>query len=106
MQDLRLLDVADADRSRRHCGSFAANGRGLIREMVIPVQSAASPETLLGAPTYGSVRLAIGKALHWRYRLFQQRRHRHTVLESIGGVSLLVTPGVLNPRLMRTGAFF
>jgi release factor glutamine methyltransferase len=44
--------------------------------------------------------------MHWRYQLFQKRRHSDAVLECISGMSLLVTPGVLNPRLMRTGAFF
>jgi release factor glutamine methyltransferase len=73
--------------------------------MVMPARSAFL-ETLLGAPSYGPVRLAIGKAMHWRYRLFQQRRHSRAVLERISGMPLLVTPGVLNPRLMRTGAFF
>lgn len=49
---------------------------------------------------------AIGKALQWRYRLFQRKRHAGFVLEHVGGRPLLVSPGVLNPVLMRTGAFF
>jgi release factor glutamine methyltransferase len=61
---------------------------------------------LLDAPGYGAVRLAIGRLLHWRYRLFQQRRHRDFVLERVDGLPLLVAPGVLNPCLMRTGEFF
>jgi release factor glutamine methyltransferase len=44
--------------------------------------------------------------MHWGYKLFQERRHNHAVIENISGTSLLITPGVLNPRLMRTGAFF
>jgi HemK-related putative methylase len=64
-------------------------------------------EVLLNFPRYGVARLAIGKVIHWRYRLFQQRRHdNHAVLERIGRAPLVVLPGVLNPRLMRSGAFF
>lgn len=55
---------------------------------------------------YGLARVAIGKALHWRYRLFQRKSQAHVVLERIDGVPVLVAPGVLNPRLMRTGEFF
>lgn len=73
--------------------------------MVMPALSA-SLQALLSPPAYGPVRLAIGKAMHWRYQLFQKRRHDHAVLESIGATPLLVMPGVLNPKLMRTGAFF
>jgi len=61
---------------------------------------------LLGAPGYGPVRVAIGKVMHWHYRCFQQQRHRKVVLEDVGGLPLLVAPGVLNPRLMRSGDFF
>jgi release factor glutamine methyltransferase len=63
-------------------------------------------QPLLDAPGYGALRLAIGRLLHWHYRLFQQQRHRGFVLEQIDGLPLLVAPGVLNPRLMRTGEFF
>jgi len=67
----------------------------------------ASLQTLFAPPTYGTAaRRAIGKAMHWRYKLFQKRRHDRAVIENVSGMSLLVTPGVLNPRLMRTGAFF
>ena len=62
--------------------------------------------TLLSPPTYSAVRLAIGKAMHWHYRLFRRRGEQQAVLEFIGGMPLLVMPGVLNPRLMRTGKFF
>jgi HemK-related putative methylase len=67
-----------------------------------------TPEVLLNCPRYGrSARRALGKVLYWRYRLFQQRRHdNNVVVERIGGSPLLVLPGVLNPRLMRSGAFF
>lgn len=61
---------------------------------------------LLEAPAYGAVRRAIGRLRYWRYRLLQQNRQRQYVLEQVGGMPLLVAPGVLNPRLMRTGEFF
>jgi HemK-related putative methylase len=55
---------------------------------------------------YGLARMVIGKALHWRYRLFHRKRQESFVLERIDGVPVLVAPQVLNPRLMRTGEFF
>jgi len=48
----------------------------------------------------------LGKAQHLRYKLFLQKRHDSVVLEHVCGAPLVVTPGVLNPRLMRTGEFF
>jgi HemK-related putative methylase len=63
-------------------------------------------EALLNPPHYGPARVAIGKALYWHYRLFRRKRHDTAVLEHIGGFPLLVLPGVLNPKVMRTGAFF
>jgi HemK-related putative methylase len=65
------------------------------------------PEVLRNYPRFGGWRRAAGKILHWRYRLFQQRHHdSNVVLERIGTSPLLILPGVLNPRLMRSGAFF
>jgi HemK-related putative methylase len=66
----------------------------------------AQRQVLPDAPRYGPVRVAIGRVMHWHYRCFQQQRHRNVVLEEIGGLPLLVAPGVLNPRLMRSGDFF
>lgn len=63
-------------------------------------------ESLLKPHSFSLARIAIGKALHWRYRLFQKRRLDGFVLEHLGEVPVLVTPGVLNPRWMRTGEFF
>jgi HemK-related putative methylase len=63
-------------------------------------------QALLGAPRYGPVRVSIGKLMHWHYRCFRQHRHRNVVLEDVEGLPLLVAPGVLNPRLMRSGDFF
>ena len=63
-------------------------------------------EALLNPPHYGAARVAIGKALYWHYRLFRRKRHDTLVLERIGDFPLLILPGVLNPEVMRTGAFF
>src|SRR5271165_827759 len=65
-----------------------------------------SGDVLPDSPHYGPARLAIGKALYWHYRLFRRKRHDTVVLERIGDFPLLVLPGVLNPRVMRTGEFF
>jgi release factor glutamine methyltransferase len=45
------------------------------------------------------------RGLHWRYRLFQRRRHDHLVLEEVAGRPILVLPGVFNPKLFWTGEF-
>jgi HemK-related putative methylase len=63
-------------------------------------------DALLNFPRFGAGRVAIGKVLHWRYRLLEQRRHDAAVLERSGGRPLLVLPDVLNPRLARSGEFF
>jgi HemK-related putative methylase len=63
-------------------------------------------QSLVAPPTYGPLRLAIGRAIRWHYKLFLKKKHEGVVLEQICGSPLVVTPGVLNPRLMRTGAFF
>jgi len=68
--------------------------------------AAQTAEALLKPPRYGPVRVAIGKALYWHYRLFRRKRHDAIVLERIGDFPLVVLPGVLNPKVMRTGAFF
>jgi release factor glutamine methyltransferase len=73
--------------------------------LIRPATSGAA-ETLLTPFPFNGVRLAIAKAMHWRYKTFDARRHRQTVLEHVAGLPLLVMPGVLNPRLTRTGAFF
>jgi HemK-related putative methylase len=61
---------------------------------------------LLNPPHFGPIRIALGKALYWRYRLFQRQRLNNVVLERIDDFPLLVLPEVLNPKAMRTGAFF
>jgi release factor glutamine methyltransferase len=66
-----------------------------------------APEVLLKFRRYGATRRAIGKIIHWRYRLFEERRHDNSVvLERVGDFPLVVLPGVLNPRLARSGEFF
>ena len=40
--------------------------------------------------------------LIWRFRLFQQHRHRRLTLEHIGDVPILVLPDVFNPTLFHT----
>jgi release factor glutamine methyltransferase len=59
----------------------------------------------LEAPAFGPLRLAVGRAQYLRYKLFLKKRHEGYVLESVCGAALVVAPGVLNPRLMRTGEF-
>ena len=86
VQDVRLFDVA---------------GSGLSM-----ATDSETMQNLLSPPRYGSLRLAIGKAMHWHYRLFRSRDADQAVLERVCGMPLLVMPGVLNPRLMRTGQFF
>lgn len=40
--------------------------------------------------------------LIWRFRLFQQHRHRRLTLEHVGDVPILVLPEVFNPTLFHT----
>jgi HemK-related putative methylase len=63
-------------------------------------------QSLLSPPRFGSLRSAVGRAMHWHYRLFRGRSQDLAVLERVCGMPLLIMPGVLNPRLMRTGKFF
>jgi HemK-related putative methylase len=43
--------------------------------------------------------------LWWRFRLFQQHRHTRLALEQVDGRPFLLLPGVMNPRLFRSGPF-
>jgi HemK-related putative methylase len=61
---------------------------------------------LLESTSFGLVRTALGRAQYLGYKLFLKKRHEDVVLEKICGATLAVAPGVLNPRLMRTGEFF
>jgi HemK-related putative methylase len=67
--------------------------------------SAASGSSQLPVLAHGPLRAAIGKALYWHFRLFRRWKYEGVVLEQVCGSPLVVTPGVLNPRLIRTGAF-
>ena len=86
VQPVRLLPVAQSDLS------MATDSETM--------------QTLLRPPQYGYLRLTIGKIIHWHFRLFRSKRQAQPVLEQICGMPLLVLPGVLNPKLMRTGEFF
>jgi release factor glutamine methyltransferase len=59
----------------------------------------------LDLPPFGSFRIALGRARYWWYKLFLQKRHEGFVLEEVCGAPVIVSPGVLNPCLMRTGEF-
>jgi release factor glutamine methyltransferase len=50
-------------------------------------------------------RVAWGRLLWWRFRLFQRHRHDRLVLERVAGRDIVVLPRVLNPKLFRTGEF-
>jgi HemK-related putative methylase len=65
-----------------------------------------SVHTFLDTPAFGLLRVFLGRVQHLRYKLFLKKRHDGVVLEHVCGAPLVVTPGVLNPRLMRTGEFF
>jgi release factor glutamine methyltransferase len=48
----------------------------------------------------------LNKLIRWGYLLRGKHRYDEFLLERIGDVRLLVTPGVFNPKLLRTGEFF
>jgi release factor glutamine methyltransferase len=64
-----------------------------------------SVHAFLDTPAFSLFRLALGRAQYLRYKLFLKKRHEGFVLEEVSGAPLVVAPGVLNPRLMRTGEF-
>jgi HemK-related putative methylase len=63
-------------------------------------------QTCLDPSGFGPLRVLLGRVQHLHYRLFLKKRYDGVVLENVCGAPLLVVPGVLNPRLMRTGEFF
>ena len=69
-----------------------------------------SPDLLaqpsLSFPRYGAARSTLGKLAYWHYRLFRAQHSDSPAIERIDDMALVVLPGVLNPRLMRSGAFF
>lgn len=44
--------------------------------------------------------------LRLKYLLWQHRRHNRLVLERAAGLDLVLLPGVMNPRLFRSGEYF
>jgi len=62
-------------------------------------------DTLLAPPAFGPLRIALGRAQYLHYKLFRKKRHAGFALEEVCGAPLVIVPGVLNPRLMRTGDF-
>ncbi|NJM05647.1 methyltransferase [Candidatus Gracilibacteria bacterium] len=42
----------------------------------------------------------------WHYELFERRRAQHIVQERVAGLTIVVWPSVLNPRVFVSGAFF
>jgi HemK-related putative methylase len=61
---------------------------------------------LLGPASPGLVRWLLGKALEQFMRVTRLRRYDDYRFERVCGLRLLVLPGVANPKLLRTGAFF
>lgn len=60
---------------------------------------------LTEAHPFGPLRLALGRAQYLHFKLFLKKRYEGFVLEQVCGAPLVVAPGVLNPRLMRSGEF-
>ena len=63
-------------------------------------------EALLPAQRFAAIRSVLGKIIHWHHLIFDRRRLEAVVVERIEDQPIVVLPGVLNPKLMRTGAFF
>ncbi len=61
---------------------------------------------LLGPASPGAMRWLLGKALEVGMRITRLRRYDDHRRETVQGLSILVLPGVANPKLLRTGAFF
>ena len=66
----------------------------------------ASLPSLLADGRPGRLGLLAGKALTFAYRLMGKARYDDFRLERVLDLSILVTPGVANPKVLRTGAFF
>lgn len=65
-----------------------------------------SARALLGPAWPGAIRWTLGKLLELGMRVTRHRRYDDYRVEQVRGMTLLVLPGVANPRLLRTGAFF
>jgi HemK-related putative methylase len=66
----------------------------------------ASVRSLLAEDRPGSLGRLAGSLLHLAYRLSGKVRYDAFRLERVTDLAILVTPGVANPKLLRTGAFF
>jgi HemK-related putative methylase len=66
----------------------------------------ASVRSLLAEDRPGLLGTLAGRALHLAYRLSGKTRYDDFRLERVAGLAILVVPGVANPKLLRTGAFF
>jgi release factor glutamine methyltransferase len=62
--------------------------------------------SLLAEQRPGPLRMALGRALGWTYRLAGLDRYDSFRLERVLDMPILVIPTVANPKLLRTGAFF
>jgi len=62
--------------------------------------------TLLGPASPGATRWLMGKVLELGMRISRHRRYDAWRVEQVGSLRIFVLPGVANPRLLRTGAFF
>lgn len=61
---------------------------------------------LLGPASPGPLRWSLGKALELGMRVTRLRSYDDHRRETVQGLSIYVLPGVANPKLLRTGAFF
>ena len=66
----------------------------------------ASLPSLVAEGRPGALGLLAGKALGALYKLMGKHRYDDYRLERLSGISIFVIPGVANPKLLRTGAFF
>lgn len=63
------------------------------------------PATLPPLP-HPELAAILGRFLGWYERLRGRHRYDDFRLETVEGARLLITPGVFNPKLLRTGEFF
>ena len=66
----------------------------------------ASVPSLLAKDRPGRLRLFAGRLLSVFYAAAGQRRYDNFRLERVGDMRIMVMPGVANPKVLRTGAFF
>ncbi|HKE93457.1 MAG TPA: methyltransferase [Povalibacter sp.] len=65
------------------------------------------PDTLsIAPPRYGVLGALLGKALFNCRRLTGRHRYDRFAIEWVQGLPFIIIPGVFNPRVLRTGAFF